>query len=337
MTHLKEILDRLKKRPLVIIFLFVAIVILAWSAYLRFVRGQGWASWTGFGEFLAPDDTYYPPKTLWDVLDLLIVPFALGVLALWFNRQEKTREQALTLKRQTQEQELARDRQREYALQNFLDTMTGLLLEKNLSRSKIESEIRNIARAKTLTTLRTLDGKRRGFLIQFLHESGLLSGNKPLNLEGADIMGAYLCGANLIDAKLPKVNLSESNLCKTVLMGADLREAKLSKAKLRGVIMSGDANLSRADLHCANLHKAIIPYVNLFEANLSCADLSEVDLSEAYLVKANLTGADLTKATLIGAEVTDEQLASAGSLEGATMPDGKIYDPKIHKLSTQSP
>ena len=61
----------------------------------------------------------------------------------------------------------------------------------------------------------------------------------------------------------------------------------------------------------------IVPDVSttLLGADLSAADLSGADLSEA-----NLRYADLT-----GATVTDQQLALAWSLRGATLPDGTVH------------
>jgi len=54
----------------------------------------------------------------------------------------------------------------------------------------------------------------------------------------------------------------------------------------------------------------------LTDADLEGANLEGADLSNAYLGGANLKGAN----------VTDEQLATCKSLEGATMPDGSKHD-----------
>jgi len=75
------------------------------------------------------------------------------------------------------------------------------------------------------------------------------------------------------------------------------------------------ADLSYLDLRGANLRGA-----NLHEAILIRADLREVNLREATLL-----GADLSGARLAGANVTLDQLSSARSLEGATLPDGTVY------------
>jgi uncharacterized protein YjbI with pentapeptide repeats len=170
------------------------------------------------------------------------------------------------------------------------------------------------------------------------------------NLSHADLNGANLSDANLSDANLSKASLSEANLgpilIGTNLIGANLGEAylsyaELSYANLHGADLSA-ANLSsanltwagavRTDLSKANLKWANLRTANLEEADLSEADLSEADLSGADLSKANLIGAYLSGANLSGAEMsetvglTDEQIAAAKSLEGATMPNGQKYE-----------
>jgi uncharacterized protein YjbI with pentapeptide repeats len=82
------------------------------------------------------------------------------------------------------------------------------------------------------------------------------------------------------------------------------------KQKLAG------ADLSFLDLRGANLSGA-----NLHEAVLIRADLSDANLRGATLLGAYLRGANLERA-----EVTDEQLAQARSLEGATLPDSTVHE-----------
>jgi hypothetical protein len=89
-------------------------------------------------------------------------------------------------------------------------------------------------------------------------------------------------------------------------------------------------------LHEAHLIRRIQdehrPIIDLYGANLERANLSGsflqriilkgADLSEANLSEANLTNADLSDAK----GLTEEQLAAAKTLEGATMPDGSVHD-----------
>lgn len=78
-----------------------------------------------------------------------------------------------------------------------------LLPDNNLRESNKVSKVRTIARARTLTVLRSLDGERKGNVVQFLYESGLIadknvgapSKNPIVNLSGAKLEGADLKGA----------------------------------------------------------------------------------------------------------------------------------------------
>jgi uncharacterized protein YjbI with pentapeptide repeats len=90
------------------------------------------------------------------------------------------------------------------------------------------------------------------------------------------------------------------------------------------------ADLFRVDLHEADLRETKLLGAKLEEANLCGSDLSKANLLGVNLEKANLTGANLLDASLryanmTGAIVTDEQLAKAKSLQGATMHDGSIH------------
>lgn len=75
------------------------------------------------------------------------------------------------------------------------------------------------------------------------------------------------------------------------------------------------ANLSGANLEDADLGGVTLCGANLSRANLSNADLGGADLSEA----------DLSYAILLNANYTDDQLAKAKSLMGATLRDGSTH------------
>ena len=114
-----------------------------------------------------------------------------------------------------------------------------------------------------------------------------------------------------------------------VLLRDDLSGVDLSEADLRGAELDG-ATLQEVILHDANLHGADLQRANLRGSDLSGADLRGTNLSGANLLSADLGGANLRKADLSWANlsnaiVTENQLTQARSLEGATMPDGRIY------------
>jgi len=278
------------KRVSIIIALVVVL------AVVYSLNRAGYELETGFGEYVNSKGEVERGKTLWDWMELLIVPIVLALGGLWFSQQareaeRKAEDRRSQAEREIQERhaqterEIATDHQREAALQMYFDRMTELLFEKDLLRAwKKDDEVKGIARARTLATLRGLDGLRKGMLVQFLYESDLIKRGAVVDLRMADLSGAGLAWANLREADLKDVHLIE----------ADLFYAKLSGAWLGG----------------ANLAKAV---------------LVRADLQEAFLIEANLFEADLTKANLSGAIVTNTELVMAKSLEGATLPNGTIH------------
>lgn len=129
--------------------------------------------------------TGFGPKTIWDWLELLIIPVVLAVGGYVFNRADKQAElerseqQARAEQERAEQQarverELAQDAQRETALQSYFDRMAELLLTQGLLASQPKDPVRDVARAHTLATLRKLDAIRKGSVIRFLAEAGLI-------------------------------------------------------------------------------------------------------------------------------------------------------------------
>jgi uncharacterized protein YjbI with pentapeptide repeats len=150
-----------------------------------------------------------------------------------------------------------------------------------------------------------------------------------------------LVGANMQGASLAGVDLRQVDMRGANLQGADLRDGNLWRIDLLGANL-GEANLNQADLRWARLARS-----NLKGASLRAANLRGADLREAEIAGADLRGANLWDATL-GAQyeearldpdrrVSEEmalaveaQLAQAGALRGAIMPDGNRYDGRFN-------
>jgi hypothetical protein len=195
--------------------------------------------------------------TLWDWIKLLIVPTVIAGGGLWFNVQQREREQRI-----------ASLRAQDAALQGYLDGMSQLLTDKEqpLHKAQPGDPLSTVARAQTLTMLARLDSERKGSVMRFLYESDLITeGRFIVDLRKGDLREADLRGATLFSA-----NLSGTDLSRAVLIGAFLNGANLSGANLSG------ANLVGAFLIGANLS-----YADLSGANLVGADLSRADLSGA--------------------------------------------------------
>ena len=209
--------------------LWVTIGVLVLVGLIGLIFAGYWFNWdwTGFNEHIGPRvPQYQPTKTLWDWLQLLLIPLVLAVAALLFNRATTRTEQTIAL-----------DKQREDLLQAYLDRMSELLLEKKLATSPSE-EARNVARVRTITILFQLDARRIGYVFAFLREAGLMSAYSDSSI-------VSLSQANLNKIDLSQANLSEANLSEANLRQADLRQANLSEANLIRTIVT-EAQLKKA-------------------------------------------------------------------------------------------
>lgn len=312
--------------------------------------------WSGYQLF--PTASNFGAKKWWDWLDLIIVPLVLAGGGIAINSTV-----------QQTERKRAQDTLMDSIFQSYLDDMATLLIEKELQKEldkntdEESSPVVTVARARTVTALRSLDQERRGLCLNFLREAKLITGEKgtlfvnvhfgDVDLSGANLREANLSGANLYQADLSRAFLYQANLSDAYLWGANLSNALLTETNLSNAILAG-TNLSNSLLRQANLSNALLANNNLsgFDlslANLSGADLSQANLKGAYLYQANLSDANLWGANLSDTNlreanlsstnlyesnlsnaenVTDEQLARAIGFYDTTMPDGRKYGEK---------
>ncbi len=290
--------EQIKQRRVTIGIVAIVLVVV-----IALIIAGYWFDWTGFDGYnkvtiarttsgpsagtVVRTEVYQPGKALWDWLQLLIIPAVLVVGGFLLNYTTSRNEQAISS-----------DNQREAAMKEYFDKVSELMLHENLSKSAPDAEVRKIARVLTLTVLPRLDGRRKGRVLQFLYESGLIiKGQSIIDLKGADLKDADLLGAKLSGADLSGVFLREANLFQANLNGANLILTALTAA-----------NLFKADLSGANLEKAFLD--------------GGTDLRFANLNGANLQETKLKGTNLQGANVTSTQLDKAIFYEGVTMPDG---------------
>lgn len=275
-----------------------AVVVLA--IFVAFAYRRQW-HWTGFA---GGEDR--PAKTLWDWLQLLLIPLAVAGLVFFLNRSQSDREQTREDQRAARERRAADDATREAAWRAYLTQMTGLMLDRRLLRAPPEADVHKIARTLTLTVLRRLDGERKALVVRFLLETTLLDRGNPAVI-------------NMQDANLEYVHLSGAYVKYAPFDGVDLKHASLDHA--------GFANTSfvDADLRGADLSHTSLGQIDLSEADLRGASLRGADLDSARLGGARLSGADLRGATLNGADLTDPAYGRATYDSATKWPDG--YDP----------
>ena len=264
---------------------------------------MGRLAWTGIRErrcTKARGWEVQPSKTLWDVMQLLIVPAILiGAVAYW-NSAQAAREQDRT------------DQQRQdTAVTSYFVQMSGLMLHERLLRSSPDEPVRAVARSLTLATLHALDADRKADVLRFLYEAGLLHAANgappPVQLSGANLVRAHLKDANLGDADLTGAELAGAKLGGAVLVRTDFRKANLTNADL------GDADLDNADLRGADLSSATLNGAKLTNVDAEGANLAGAHLKKAIFggIATNLNSADLQVPTSRQADLTDASLGDA--------------------------
>jgi len=315
-------------------------------------------SWIVWKTYQA-DNLGFKDKTLWNWMELLVVPAVLALIVFLLNKSQKDTELKIAELRRIEDRESAeqranvdreieRDRQRQKALEDYLDRMTELLLENKLRESLPSDEIRSIARTRTHTILQGLDGARKSQLIQFLYESSLIGKIseqgviKPIidlsfaNLQNVEIKYGKLDGIDLSKANLRNTNFEAASLIGANFYSADLDDSDFSWAKLMGAnlhagirrVNFSSANLEKANLKSADLCGARLWHPNLKGASLQYANFmfknpflrDEDNIESATLMNVDFTDADLTKAL-----ISSKQLLDARSLLGTILPNGKKF------------
>ncbi len=139
------------------------------------------------------------------------------------------------------------ERSQNVMLQEYFDRIGILMIQHDLRNLENFGDANSVARARTLTLLRSLDGEHKAAVLQFLRDAGLIPNTEVpgVVLWGADFSNTQLPGASLSKADLSRVDLRDSDLSDTDLEGVDLRQADLR-----------NANLSQADLSGTQLNDA---------------------------------------------------------------------------------
>jgi hypothetical protein len=209
--------------------LWITLLAVSWGAIMVGIVGAYFFKWdTGFAQ----------NGKLWDWLQLLFAPVLVATLP-------------FVLREQGKRTDIVVSDQQEAALQAYLDRMSDLLLNKGLRESQPGNDVREVARAWTLTALMMVGKNRKGVVLQFLHEACLIYKGEVIidlsraDLRWADLRHVKLNGADLSGVDLSGADLSNSDLSEANLSGANLSEANLSGANLRGTDLNG-ANLREA-------------------------------------------------------------------------------------------
>ena len=263
-------------------YIVAGVAVVALLVFIALAYRLHW-QWTGLPAPRADDEgSGRSAKTLWDWLQLLVIPLALAALAFLLNNAQALREQDREDERAASQAARAQVAAREDTLRTYLAQMSDLMLNHKLLDATPRSPVHRVARTATRTAVRRLDAERNEIVVRLLAEADLLAG--ALWFRRADLRRA-----DLSHEDLHRANLTEANLRGADLSGANLRGAHLSGRALPGGDRPG-ADLSGASLFGAHLNDAHLGRANLRGANLGDADLGGADLGGADLRRTDLAG-----------------------------------------------
>jgi uncharacterized protein YjbI with pentapeptide repeats len=296
--------------------------------------------------------------TLWDWMQLLVVPAVLAGIGLWFNRKQQERQREDNQAQHDLRLEIETQRAQDQALVEYMDRIGQMLRDREtpLRSARTQAEEResvpdeyehwsfdrqreyhraqskqhtvaqaqvSMAHALTVDVLPRLDGRRKGRVAQFLYENGLIGQVRRVeNMEGE----------YSLSRSEPVIDLRDGALSGAYLRGVYLRGANLSGAKLRGTDLRG-AMLRGTDLRGAYLREADLRGADLMQATLRGADLSYGNLENTKLTGADLTSANLHKVDLRRTRLNQATMRGT-NLRGAAGLSDKALEHKLKKAKT---
>lgn len=226
----------------------------------------------------------FQKKSFWDWLQLLIVPVILAFGAFYLNAASQIRDD-----------EIADERKQQELLKDYFTKMQNLIIEterikssrsSNPGKDKPQSppksqpinpgqettrllpEFIPVATALTLEVLDELDGKRKGKVIVYLADSGLIVAkdkDKDKNNPIIHLTTANLEGIELKDVDLNHINISSANMKKANLTTVGLIGANLSSSDFSG-----------STLETIDFDQAILVNSNFYDANLKDITISDL-------------------------------------------------------------
>ncbi|HLW41163.1 MAG TPA: hypothetical protein VKY82_02195 [Flavobacterium sp.] len=193
----KKISNKQIRTISVCILLCGLILIICWA-----INPKAAPEWTGFSEY---NTINY--RTLWDWLDLIIIPGSIGLFAWIFTSYEKDKNKRI-------ENEKFKD----VTLNSFLKVMAELIINNDLPGTPNPKSLA-IAKTRMNIALDHLDGARKGQVLQFLYQSDLIDKNPNLKLLGANFNDSIINNLVLIDAEIKGAHFERASLLETNLNG----------------------------------------------------------------------------------------------------------------------
>lgn len=246
-------------KPIEFIISFLIIIFalfILWHALFPFDS----PSWMGFVDVNDNQNI----KTLWDWLDLLIVPVSIGVVGWIYKEYEKSKE----------ERRIKEDKYNDI-LDSYFKNISDLILNSNLTKNKKNKKSKKIARTRTIIALEELDGERKGQILQFLRETKLL---KKIDILGANFSEGDFEGLVLRNQIIKGVNFKNSNFDNSYLDGTQFISCDLDSCSF------SNSSLKNVDFNYSKLNNSTIRNTDVTTVKFEGAELNNVDLRSTNIL-----------------------------------------------------
>lgn len=253
----------------------------------------------GFSKFsykLDDNEFFIPAKTLWDWLELLIIPIALVLGGYFLNRSEKRLEIKLAEEKAKTDRKIAEVRNQEIILGEYFDRMSDLLIEKQIHGSESDSVVRDVARTRTLSVLRRIYPDRKAIVLKFLYESELIikkQEREPLiTLKDADLQGLELEKTEFFDIDLSGANLFLAKFKDVRFINSNLNDIDFSNSSVEFCFFNN-----------VELMNSVFDFIKLNNVSFDKCNFNGFSSKAMEIINSSIINSDLSNAEIKSAEI----------------------------------
>ena len=230
-----------------IFLLFLIIIVIGYFAFNPLVA----PIWFGF-RFSTTNDLGFSIRTLWDWLELLLIPIFLTTgawIVSYFDKKTSL--------------ETEKENQMQKILDAFIDKISSFYLKEEITcTSKLSSGLEKVLRTQVLSALRQLDPNRKAELLQIIYEMNFIQNEPKISLHGANFNN---------------INLVSAPLGNSTIKGASFVDANFRNSNLENSVFIG-SDFTNADFRGSDLKNTDFSYSNLKGVNFSNCILTETCL-----------------------------------------------------------
>lgn len=363
-----RIYDILKK-----VFLWFLIISLLYLILLLSINPSLAPSWFGIYEDPIPLNMpgnyiiiHQQSKTLWDWLQLLLVPIILILGGFWLNRSESRH--SLEMQKSINDTNLSIEKERfeDGILNSYINDIAQMIINSDTAKLRT-NRIMAVYKIKTLTTLNRLNSERRNYLIQFLVDSKMLnywdflSDFKNIHVSGIffndvsfddfKFIGSSISSSRFFscsiqssksshsdftssmfnDMKINIFDISSSKFIQSSLVKVIFSECKIKDSKFYGSKIQhsslGNSTIESSDLSCSTISNT-----NFSDTKFYCCDFIRSSIKDSSFIDVDFWNVNFSNTELIN--VTIENLISPEvkgtpnniKLIGSTLKNVKMID-----------